>query len=44
MIVSDGTVLADFFVADTTFTSGYFGGTTYSQQNACIGPLSVECL
>jgi hypothetical protein len=41
---SDGMVIAAFFVADTTFTSGYFGGTTYSQQNACIGPLTAECL
>lgn len=41
---SDGVVLANFVVADNTFTSGYFGGTTYSQQNACIGPLTAECL
>jgi len=41
---SDDFVIASFFVADNTFTSGYFGGTTYSQTNACIGPLTAECL
>ena len=41
---NDGVLLADFFVGDTTFTSGYFGTTTYSQANACIGPLTAECL
>jgi hypothetical protein len=41
---SDGVELANFLVADTTYTSGYFGSTTASQQGACVGPLFAECL
>jgi hypothetical protein len=44
MRVGDGVELANFVVADTTFTSGYFGTLTFSQHDACIGPLFVECL
>ena len=35
---------AQFTVTDTTFTSGYFGSTTASQQNACVGPMFASCL
>ncbi len=42
--VSDDTQIAMFAVADTTFTSGFFGSTTISQENACIGPLNAACL
>ncbi len=35
---------AQFSVTDTTFTSGFFGSTTASQQNACVGPLFASCL
>jgi hypothetical protein len=41
---SDMVELANFNVADTTYTSGYFGSTTASQQGACVGPLFAECL
>ena len=41
---SDGMLITNFLVADTTFTSGYFGSTTASQQGACVGPLFAECL
>jgi len=42
--VSDGAMLANFVVPDTTFTSGYFGTLAFSQNDACAGPLLVECL
>jgi len=41
---SDGMELANFVIADATFTSGFFGSTTFSQTNACVGPLFAECL
>jgi len=41
---SDMMQIASFVIADTTFTSGYFGSTTASQANACTGPLFAECL
>ncbi|MBL4683805.1 MAG: hypothetical protein JKY37_04390 [Nannocystaceae bacterium] len=41
---SDSFELASFSVTDTTFSSGYFGSTTLSQENACVGPLFAECL
>jgi hypothetical protein len=41
---SDAGVVATFTVADTTFTSGFFGSTTISQENACVGPLNATCL
>jgi Thrombospondin C-terminal region len=41
---SDLVEIANFLVADTTFTSGYFGSTTASQEGACVGPLYAECL
>lgn len=41
---SDGVELASFAIGDATFTSGFFGSTTYSQANACVGPLFAECL
>jgi hypothetical protein len=41
---SDGTTVAAFTVTDTTFTSGFFGSTTISQTNACVGPLNASCL
>ena len=40
----DGVEITSFGVVDTTFTSGFFGSTTLSQANACVGPLSAECL
>jgi len=42
--VSDGVELASFMVADNTFTEGYFGSITFSQQDACTGPLQIGCL
>jgi hypothetical protein len=42
--VSDNAVIASFDVDDTTFESGFFGSTTISQQNACVGPLNASCL
>jgi hypothetical protein len=42
--VSDDTTIAMFDVTDTTFTSGFFGSTTISQENACVGPLNAACL
>lgn len=42
--VSDGAMLASFVVADTTFTAGYFGSLTFSQHDACTGPLLASCL
>lgn len=41
---SDGVVMATASISDTTFTSGYFGSTTFSQTNACVGPLFASCL
>ena len=41
---SDLAQIANFVVADTTFTSGSFGSTTLSQENACVGPLFGQCL
>jgi hypothetical protein len=41
---SDLVEVASFLVADTTYTTGYFGSTTASQQGACVGPLYAECL
>lgn len=41
---SDSAVITTFMVADTTYTSGFFGSTTASQQGACAGPLFAECL
>ncbi len=41
---SDGTQITTFAVDDTTFTSGFFGSTTVSQDNACVGPLFGSCL
>jgi hypothetical protein len=41
---SDLVEMANFLVADTTYTTGYFGSTTASQQGACVGPLYAECL
>ncbi len=41
---SDMTTVAVFTVADTTFTSGYIGSTTASQEGACVGPVFAECL
>ena len=41
---SDTAVIADFMVNDMTYTLGHFGSTTYSQENACVGPLAAECL
>jgi Thrombospondin C-terminal region len=41
---SDLAEMANFLVADTTYTTGYFGSTTASQQGACVGPLYAECL
>ncbi len=41
---SDSFELASFTVSDTTFESGFFGSTTLSQENACVGPLFAECL
>ncbi|MEM7156759.1 MAG: hypothetical protein AAF799_28175 [Myxococcota bacterium] len=45
-VVRDGdkAEMASFNVTDTTFTSGYFGSTTLSQTDACVGPLYAECL
>ncbi|MBV1860348.1 MAG: hypothetical protein KUG77_18190, partial [Nannocystaceae bacterium] len=41
---SDDTEIASFTIVDGTFPSGSFGSTTYSQANACVGPLLGECL
>jgi len=41
---SDSVEIANFNVADTTFTDGSFGSTTLSQANACVGPLFGQCL
>jgi hypothetical protein len=41
---SDGVQLASFVVPDSTYTSGYFGTLTFSQNDACAGPLLVSCL
>ncbi len=41
---SDSVEIAAFTVTDTTFTSGFFGSTTFSQINACVGPLHASCL
>ena len=42
--VSDSTEIASFSVADTTYPSGFFGSTTFSQADACVGPLFASCL
>ncbi len=41
---SDSVQIAQFAVADTTYQSGAFGSTTFSQINACVGPLHASCL
>ena len=41
---SDGVDIAMFTVTDTTYTTGFFGSTTASQEGACVGPLFAECL
>ncbi len=41
---SDDSVVTSFTVTDTTFASGFFGSTTRSQANACVGPLFSTCL
>ena len=41
---SDMAEMVSIGMADTTFTSGYFGSTTISQTDACVGPLFAECL
>jgi len=35
---------ATFAVNDNTFPSGFFGSTTTSQNNACVGPMFASCL
>lgn len=42
--VDDGSMIASFMVTDTTYTTGYFGTLTFSQWDACVGPLLVSCL
>jgi hypothetical protein len=41
---SDGAQIAQFDVVDNTFEEGFFGSSTFSQINACIGPLNANCL
>ena len=41
---SDGAQIASFTITDSTFPSGFFGSTTLSQANACVGPLLAQCL
>ncbi|MBX7082571.1 MAG: hypothetical protein K1X88_25425 [Nannocystaceae bacterium] len=41
---SDSVQMAQFDVNDATFPSGSFGSTTFSQTNACVGPLNASCL
>lgn len=41
---SDAVEITSFMVADTTYTTGYFGSTTASQPGACAGPLFAECI
>jgi hypothetical protein len=41
---SDGAQIAQFDVVDNTFEDGFFGSSTFSQINACIGPLNATCL
>ncbi len=41
---SDGLLIASFSVTDTTYPQGFFGSTTASQANACVGPLFASCL
>ncbi|MEM9452906.1 MAG: hypothetical protein AAGF11_01920 [Myxococcota bacterium] len=41
---SDMVDIATFVVIDNTYTSGFFGSTTASQQGACAGPLFAECI
>ncbi len=41
---SDGVQLAAFTILDATFPNGFFGSTTLSQENACVGPLFGSCL
>ncbi|MEM9455128.1 MAG: hypothetical protein AAGF11_13185 [Myxococcota bacterium] len=41
---SDMVDIATFVVVDNTYTSGFFGSTTASQQGACAGPLFAECI
>ncbi|MEM9463082.1 MAG: hypothetical protein AAGF11_53565, partial [Myxococcota bacterium] len=40
----DGVVLASFSVVDSTFPTGFFGSTTYSQSGVCVGPVQASCL
>jgi hypothetical protein len=35
---------ANFAVNDATFPTGFFGSTTASQINACVGPMFASCL
>jgi len=42
--ISDMAVIAMFDVVDATFPNGFFGSTTISQENACVGPLNASCL
>ena len=39
-----GPAVASFTIVDDTFPSGSFGSVTFSQANACVGPLFGECL
>lgn len=39
-----GAIVADFTIVDDTFPSGSFGSVTFSQANACVGPLFGTCL
>ncbi|MEM9458200.1 MAG: hypothetical protein AAGF11_28755 [Myxococcota bacterium] len=41
---SDMVELANFTIMDAIFPSGFFGSTTLSQENACVGPLLGSCL
>lgn len=45
-VVRDGdmTQIAAFVVPDATFTSGSLGWSSFSQINACTGPLGAACL
>ncbi len=41
---SDSFQVAQFDVVDATFGDGFFGSSSFSQINACIGPLNATCL
>ena len=41
---SDDSIVTSFTVDDTNYTSGFFGSTTLSQGNACVGPLFASCI